>query len=69
MNNLPKSTRTVAVPEHGCYVPAWITSLCGGKANFEPDGLAYRCERCFAVVGSMGMPADCKAMYEQQEMQ
>ncbi len=33
---------------------------CGGTAYFdEASGISYRCE-CGAVVGSIGMPAECK---------
>jgi hypothetical protein len=34
---------------------------CGGVAYFDQDsGISYRCETCFAVVGSMGQPRSCK---------
>lgn len=34
---------------------------CGGTAYFdESSGISYRCEDCGAVVGSIGMPADCR---------
>lgn len=34
---------------------------CGGRAVFdEASGISYRCEVCMAVVGSIGMPEDCK---------
>jgi hypothetical protein len=34
---------------------------CGGVAIFDPDSTIYasRCDRCFAVVGSVGMPREC----------
>ena len=33
---------------------------CGGTAYFdESSGISYRCE-CGAVVGSIGMPQECK---------
>ena len=34
---------------------------CGGRAVFdESSGIAYRCEDCMAVVGSIGQPQRCK---------
>ena len=33
---------------------------CGSKASFDYDsGISYRCETCFAVVGSIGQPQSC----------
>ena len=34
---------------------------CGGVASWdESSGISYRCEYCGAVVGSVGMPQECK---------
>lgn len=33
---------------------------CGSRARFDGD-FSYRCENCFAVVGSIGQPDRCKA--------
>jgi len=34
---------------------------CGGTAWFDTSsGIAYRCEDCGAVVGSIGQPQSCK---------
>ena len=34
---------------------------CGGTAYFdESSGISYRCETCYAVVGSIGQPNSCK---------
>ena len=33
---------------------------CGSTAHFDGD-FSYRCEDCFAVVGSVGEPDRCKA--------
>lgn len=34
---------------------------CGGRAVFdESSGISYRCEDCWAVVGSIGQPQHCK---------
>lgn len=34
---------------------------CGGVARFDYNsGISYRCEHCFAVVGSIGQPQSCK---------
>jgi hypothetical protein len=45
--------------EYGLGKPMYLP--CGGVAYFDPDsGISYRCETCFAVVGSMGQPRSCK---------
>jgi hypothetical protein len=42
---------------------------CGGVAYFDPDsGISYRCETCFAVVGSIGMPRSCKEEFDKEKM-
>ena len=34
---------------------------CGSTAHFdESSGISYRCNSCFAVVGSIGQPDRCK---------
>lgn len=34
---------------------------CGGIAYYdENSGISYRCAQCMAVVGSVGMPSECK---------
>ena len=34
---------------------------CGGTAYFDHDsGISYRCETCYAVVGSIGQPGPCR---------
>lgn len=46
-----------------------ITLLCGSMASFDhASGISYRCETCFATVGSIGMPRQCKELYEMQEV-
>lgn len=41
---------------------------CGSQANFDySSGIGYRCEMCNAVVGSVGMPRDCKASIDLYE--
>ena len=45
--------------EYGLGKPMYLP--CGGVAYFDPDsGISYRCETCFAVVGSMGQPRSCR---------
>lgn len=42
---------------------------CGGTAYFdESSGIAYRCEDCMAVVGSIGMPQSCREEYRKSEI-
>lgn len=34
---------------------------CGGTPVFDTDSeFSYRCDMCFAVVGSVGQPSQCK---------
>jgi hypothetical protein len=41
---------------------------CGGTAYFdESSGISYRCEVCFAVVGSIGQPQSCKDAAKKYE--
>jgi hypothetical protein len=41
---------------------------CGGLALFdESSGIAYRCENCMAVVGSIGQPQRCKDEAQKYE--
>jgi hypothetical protein len=45
--------------EYGLGKPMYLP--CGGVAYFDQDsGISYRCETCFAVVGSMGQPRSCR---------
>lgn len=46
----------------GTRVPATLDPLpCGGTPQFDHgSGHAYRCDNCFAVIGSIGMPKSCK---------
>jgi len=47
-----------------------VRVLCGNIAEFEiqnADGIrcsmGFRCTECLAVIGSVGMPAQCKELY------
>ena len=41
---------------------------CGAVAVFDIEsGISYRCTTCFAVVGSIGMPRDCKQLMDDEE--
>ena len=42
---------------------------CGAVGNFDPSsGISYYCTTCFAVVGSVDMPGNCKELFEIQEV-
>jgi len=43
--------------------PRTIEAPCGNRAWFDPESTTYgyRCEVCFAVVGSVGMPTECQS--------
>ena len=46
-----------------------ITLLCGSVASFDTDsGISYRCNNCFATVGSIGMPKSCKELYDMEKV-
>lgn len=53
----------------GTIVPERLKALpCGGVPFFDHDsGYAYRCDKCFAVIGSIGMPRGCAKAYEEQQ--
>jgi hypothetical protein len=48
----------------GTRVPTELPRMnCGGIPIFDMEsGYAYRCDRCFAVIGSMGQSEKCKTM-------
>lgn len=38
---------------------------CGGVPVFDREsGMSYRCDKCWAVIGSVGQPQSCKDMNE-----
>lgn len=46
-----------------------VVLLCGNTAHFDHgSGCSYRCDACFATVGSIGMPRPCKELYEMQDV-
>lgn len=49
----------------GSIVPSVIDAPCGEKAYFDGE-YSYRCGTCFAVLGSMGMPEDCRELMEDE---
>lgn len=46
----------------GSIVPAKLKKMnCGGTPIFDDEsGYAYRCDHCFAVIGSIGQSDRCK---------
>ena len=46
-----------------------IQLLCGHLAYFDDgSGCAHRCGNCDAVVGSVGMPRQCKELYDMERV-
>lgn len=47
-----------------------IDLLCGSVAYFDHNSssYSYRCEDCGAVVGSIGMPRECKELYDMEKV-
>ena len=56
-------------PNHDILDYQDIELLCGNMASFDhSSGISYRCNTCFAVVGSIGMPRECKELYDMEEV-
>lgn len=53
---------------YGAMVEAKLPTMpCGGTPLFDSDsGCAYRCDTCFAVLGSIGQPERCKQINKEQ---
>lgn len=53
-------TELQAARRHRPHLP------CGGVGIFDPESttFSYRCNICFAVIGSVGMPRGCAGMYK-----
>lgn len=52
-------------PDYPQTYPHDIDLECGAVASFDVEsGISYRCNTCFAVVGSIGMPRSCKDLYD-----
>lgn len=51
----------MAVAFDGTEVPVRLKRMpCGGIPMFDHDsGYAYRCDTCFAVIGSVSQPDEC----------
>ena len=50
-----------AIAFDGSRVPLYQYLPCGNRATFDSDsGISYRCDQCWAVVGSIGQPEECK---------
>jgi hypothetical protein len=44
-----------------------IYAPCGNLAYFDVEsGIGYRCQTCFAILGSMGMPRECKELADME---
>lgn len=42
---------------------------CGGRAHFDHgSGCSHRCYTCFATVGSIGMPRECKTLLDIEKV-
>lgn len=50
----------------GTLVPSVLDRMnCGGVPVFDREsGMSYRCDKCWAVIGSVGQPQSCKDMNE-----
>ena len=49
-------------------LPRTVTTLCGNVAEFDVgSGMGYRCTTCNAIIGSVGMPKECKQLYTTKE--
>jgi hypothetical protein len=52
----------------GALVPHSLKQMnCGGIPVFDIEsGISYRCDQCFAVIGSIGQPDRCKQLNEAE---
>lgn len=52
----------MAIAFDGSQVPTRQPKLaCGGVPVFDSEsGYSYRCDKCFATIGSIGQPESCK---------
>jgi len=49
--------------------PEDIELECGAIASFDTgSGISYRCTECFAVVGSIAMPRECRELEDMAEV-
>lgn len=49
------------------YKPVYMP--CGGTAYFDhSSGISYRCDVCNSVLGSVGMPQECREIYRKMEL-
>ena len=54
--------------QEGQPVPKPIELPCGNIGIFDKSsGIGYRCNGCFAVIGSIGMPRECYEMMENKK--
>ena len=53
--------RPITFAFDGSPTPLYQYLPCGNRATFdEGSGMSYRCDQCWAVVGSIGQPQECK---------
>jgi len=59
----------MAIAFDGTRVPNSLPKMaCGGTPLFDNEsGYAYRCDNCFAVIGSVGQPRDCVEINTDKE--
>ena len=59
----------MAIAFDGSKVPGKLEQMpCGGIPIFDYDsGCAYRCDRCYAVIGSIGQPRECVEINNDEE--
>lgn len=58
----------MAITFDGARVPDVLPRMkCGGVPTFDHDsGYAYRCSNCFAVIGSVSQPRECKNLNQEE---
>jgi len=65
-NNSIPTTRAI----DGSPVPSILPTMnCGGTPVFDQEsGMSYRCDLCFAVIGSIGQSDECKRMNAENKV-
>lgn len=59
----------MAIAIDGSRVPDSLPTMkCGGTPQFDTtSGMSYRCDSCYAVIGSVGQPSRCKTLNAESE--
>lgn len=61
MGDVKRVTNPTTFAFDGSPTPLYQYLPCGNRATFDHDsGMSYRCDQCWAVVGSIGQSQECR---------